>query len=258
MRKRRHHGEQENHERWLVSYADFITLLFAFFTVLYAISNKDLEKSKEFEESIKRSFALMGFGGLPESQNHGNSGPGSTNEGAQLGASLKVDLDLFPKKGTGPSELADYLKRQLGGASQDSRKTGEGLSLTVRHDAIGARISLAASALFDIGSAKLRPTAHEELEKIAKILSQAPNKIIVEGHTDNQPISSPNYPSNWELAGARSAKIVRYLIKYTALKPSQLVVLSYADQRPIATNATEEGRSKNRRVEILLVTDDSK
>lgn len=238
-----HLEEPENHERWLVSYADFITLLFAFFTVLYAISNKDLEKSKEFEESVKRSFAIMGFGG-----NRADSSAGETPQEIMKNK-VNLQFDPFPPKGAGAGELADFLNRQLGAVE----KTAAGKDFSVHHDSVGVRIRLAASALFNSGSSQLRPQSLSTLDSIGTLLRQAPQKIIVEGHTDNQKVQSSLFPTNWELAASRATRVLRYLVENQGLASSRVVAISYADQRPLATNATEAGRSKNRRVEILLV-----
>jgi chemotaxis protein MotB len=119
-------------------------------------------------------------------------------------------------------------------------------------------VSLTASSFFTPGSAKLRLSSLPALDKVAEILSANDKRIIVEGHTDDTPIDDPQYPSNWELAGDRSSAVVRYFVKYHKLNPKRFVSISYGDQKPIVPNDTDEHKSMNRRIEILIVTDNNK
>lgn len=251
----RRHEEHENHERWLVSYADFITLLFAFFVVLYATSNTNQDKQKTFEKSIKVNFHLQGEGpgekqgeGLIEAQDK-KTGIESTL------AELNLPLGI-PPKSAGSREMADYVERSLDKSMSNDQKKNAIQKIT--HDAVGARVTLATSTFFISGSAKLKPTALESLDMIANLLKTNERRIIVEGHTDDTPISDLQYPSNWELAGGRASAVVRYLIKVHNLDPQRFISLSYGDQKPIAPNDTEEHKSMNRRIEILIVTDEGK
>ena len=249
-KKRQSHEEPENHERWLVSYADFITLLFAFFVVMYATSNSDQEKQKDFEESIKSKFHIVALN---------NKGSGDSGESKDILESALSDLSMpvgqFPKKG-GPAETADYVERSLD-KSMDADKKKEAIQ-NITHDAIGARVALASSTFFESGSAKLRTNALPTLDKVAEILKSNNLRIIIEGHTDNTPISDSSFPSNWELAGTRASSVVRYLVKVHKINPKRLVSISYGDQKPIVENDSNEHKSMNRRIEILIVTDDSK
>lgn len=239
MAKRRRHEEHENHERWLVSYADFITLLFAFFTVLYATAQKDVKKEQEFESSVRQSFNIpaAGMGG----------------EGEQI---LQPNLDSFPSTNAGVAEIREYVERKLEKEMGDEefKSTVE----SVRHDAIGVRIQLTASAIFPVASATLRPEALRPLDKIAELLKKTKRRIIIEGHTDNQNIKTEQFPSNWELSAARSTKIVRYFLQRHKIDSKRMTAVAYADQRPLSANTSEENRAKNRRIEILIVTDESK
>jgi chemotaxis protein MotB len=246
MARKRKHEEHENHERWLVSYADFITLLFAFFVVMYAISTKDLEKSKEFQESIRKYFNMQA------SMMSGGGGGGAGANKLSVDEALK---DEFPGLKAGPVEISDHIQRSLEKKLGSDSLKNKGIA--VQHDAIGTRINLAASALFQQGSARLKPESLEILDKIGETLKRAEHKIIIEGHTDNTQLKSELYPSNWELGAARASVIVRYLIKRHGLQANKMVALSYADQKPISENETEEGRAKNRRVEILIVSSES-
>ncbi|MNK96477.1 Motility protein B [compost metagenome] len=243
--KRKRHEEHENHERWLVSYADFITLLFAFFVVMYATSSANEEKQKSFEDSIKLNFHLVGQGGTDKQ--------GNTIEDTL--ADLEMPVGAFPRKG-GPREVQDYVERSLD-KSMDGDEKKKSIQ-DIYHDAVGVKISLAASTFFTPGSAKLRAGALSSLDKLAEILKSNDRRIIIEGHTDDTPMQDSQYPSNWELAGGRSSAVVRYLVKVHKMDPKRFVSLSYGDQKPIVPNDTEEHKAMNRRIEIFIVTDPSK
>lgn len=244
MALRKRHEEHESHERWLVSYADFITLLFAFFTVLYATSQADLKKQEEFQESIKQQFSgLIGIGAgsqMDEMQD---------NRKKNL---IKLPIDTFPPAGSGPQEVQDVVERRL---EQDLPAGEKAETVTgVHHDAVGVKIQLAASKLFGSGSAELRPESALALDRIGKLLKDSNRRIIVEGHTDDLPIHSDKFPSNWELSAARATKIVRYLSARHKIASSNLVPVAYADQKPVVPNTSDENRARNRRIEIKIVT----
>lgn len=239
------HEEHENHERWLVSYADFITLLFAFFVVLYATSNADVEKQKEFEDSVRTNLklSLSGSGGSS----------GTVQNPAEEAVAALVADGKFPQKG-GARETEDYVERSLSKNMGDGEK--KKAIQDVHHDSIGVRIALAAATFFPGGSAKLKMSSLKTLDQVAAILKQTERRVIIEGHTDNQPVESKEFPSNWELASQRATSVVRYLIKYHKMDPKRFAAISYADQKPVAANDTPENQAKNRRIEILIVTDD--
>ncbi|MBK9322152.1 MAG: OmpA family protein [Bdellovibrionaceae bacterium] len=246
MRKR--HEENENHERWLVSYADFITLLFAFFVVMYATSTNNIEKQKEFENSVRVNLKLSSHekaqGALPDA-------------GAVIAEYLQgsQEPENFPQKGS-PGEAADFATRYL--SKKVEKSEAKNLSLEIRHDAVGVRVSLAASEFFNVGDYKLKKSALATLDHLASLLRMTDKKVIVEGHTDDLPIGSEQIRSNWDLGGLRASSVVQYFVKYQNIVPNRLAAISYADQKPIAINDNEENRRKNRRIEILIVTQDEK
>lgn len=244
-KKRKKHEEHENHERWLVSYADFITLLFAFFVVMYATSTANEEKQKEFEESIKLNLRLAGNG---SSNSNGNAIEDAIAE-------LVMPVGNYPKKG-GPQEVEDFVERSLD-KSMDGQQKKQAIQ-DIYHDSVGVRIALAASTFFPEGSAKLKMSALTSLDKVADLLKTNKKRIIIEGHTDDVPIAGQLFPSNWELAGGRATAVVRYFVKYHNLDPKRFVALSYGDQKPIVPNDNDEHRSMNRRIEIFIITDDKK
>lgn len=249
-KKRKKNEEHENHERWLVSYADFITLLFAFFVVMYATSTNNEEKQKKFEDSVRENLKLTAPGaGAGRSQNEG-SHQVNLNE---LVPELNSPITSFPKQ-SGPKEVADYINRSLEKKMEKSER--EKMISGLRHDAVGVKISLAASRFFPTGSAKLKYSALKSLDQVADLIKDSDKKIIIEGHTDNTPIMGGSYESNWELASLRATSVVRYLIKYHNINPKNLAAISYADQKPVAENSSEEGRAKNRRIEVFITNEE--
>jgi len=244
MAKRQRHEEHENHERWLVSYADFITLLFAFFTVLYATSQHDVKKQEEFERSIRKYFS-----GSSDFAN----GAGNFNTDAENRSLIEPLITGFPPSSAGPQEVQDYVQRVLK-KSMNKDEYQEAIQ-NVRHDSVGARIQLAAATLFLSGSAELRPSSTAALDKIGQLLKDSNRRLIIEGHTDDQPVHTLKYPSNWELSAVRATKVLRYLAARDQIDPKRMAAIAYADQKPVAPNDTEENRAKNRRIEILIVSD---
>ena len=236
MARRRRPEESENHERWLVSYADFITLMFAFFVVMYATAQRNPDKEKEFEKSIRKYlYQVASIGG----EGAGDSGTGT------------LEISLGKK---GPAELKDFIARELKPISdgEDSNPVVQ----EVTHDNLGVRIRLVASGLFQPGSAKLNDAAFEPLKQIGEILEKLDGKIIIEGHTDSTPIKTREFPSNWELSSARATRLVRHLIEWQGLAPDKILAVAYADQKPIVPNTTEKNRAQNRRIEIFITDKD--
>ncbi|WP_332068233.1 flagellar motor protein MotD [Denitratisoma oestradiolicum] len=243
-RKRRHEEENENHERWLVSYADFITLLFAFFVVMYAVSSVNEGKYRVLSDSLTSAFRNI---------------PGDTG-GATVAinpnAPLSISIPLRkPQPGMKGDEtirqnrdkirtMAKDIKGALAPLVQDGR-------VRVTESARGITVEINASVLFAPGDAALDPVAVSALRAVARILAAASFPIIVEGHTDNTPISTPQFPSNWELSGMRASSVVRLFIE-NGVDSRRLTATGYADQRPVADNSDADGRQRNRRVEITL------
>lgn len=260
MGKKHKHPEHENLERWLVSYADFITLLFATFVVLYALSQADLKKFQQVSAGIKAAFA-------PSKSIMEN--PGGVMQGTPQSSVLNDSGDSIldkvnPGEGQGGSEKSDAVQsvketvEEINKEVQDLQKANggkadaqEGVSLKMQER--GIVISFASSLFFEPGTAGLKPHAAEVLNKIVQNLKTSQNVIHVEGHTDNQPIASAIYPSNWELSAARASSVVRFFVKTHGLNPNKLAAVGYADTRPVALNNTVAGRAKNRRVDIVIL-----
>jgi chemotaxis protein MotB len=244
IRKKKKSHDHENSERWLVSYADFITLLFAFFVVMYATSTNNVEKQKQFESSVRVNLHLA----------QGASAGGTSPTAAITEAiqELAEPVDKFPKTGS-PKEIKDYLNRQID-------KGGDGLlkaSVTgVKHEWYGVRVSLAASSFFPAGAYKLKLSSLKIIDELVQHLDGSNSRLIIEGHTDDIPIKNDFVESNWELSSLRASSVVRYLIKYHGFAPSKITAAAYADTKPLVPNTSEENRSKNRRIDILIISDE--
>lgn len=238
-RKRKH--EHVSHERWLISYADFITLLFALFVVLFATSQSDRAKVKEVEFSIRTAFQSMGiFPAASKDPNLGNVA--GTAEAVMMGD----DLDIPPKA------LADLKKMQ--------RRMNQLLAPEIAHGTVSVRIgrdgliiSLREAGFFESASATPKPASLSTLNAIGNALAATPYNIRVEGHTDNVPIHNDQFPSNWELSTARAVVLTRLFIEKDRIGASRLAAAGYAEYHPVASNATEQGRSRNRRVDIIIL-----
>lgn len=244
MRKKKQE-EHENHERWLVSYADFITLLFAFFVVMYAISSVNEGKYKTLSASL-----IEAFSNDPKKAISVESAAGPAGLNAIPTPMISVPATTIPTDEVDPvqeekmKEIADDILKVM----EPLIKEGQ---VRVTQSRIGVSVEINAGVLFEPGQAVLEKQPVEVLKAVANVVETVPNMIMVEGHTDNTPISSPAYPSNWELSSARASSVVRLFIE-KGVSPKRLTAIGYADQRPIFPNETDEERAKNRRVTIRI------
>ncbi len=245
IKKKKKLAEHENSERWLVSYADFITLLFAFFVVMYATSTNNVEKQKQFENSMRTEMHLSGGG--PQKP--------PVSPGDPLGDTLKElnqPLSDLPKNPSS-KELKDFVDRKL---SLSALKPFKDSVTQIKHEWFGVRVSLASSTFFDPGSYKLKLSSLNALDGFFNEFKARDSRIIIEGHTDNIPVKSSKIESNWELSSLRATSVVRYLIKYHGFSSGMITAAAYADTKPIVANDTEENRQKNRRIDILIISDE--
>ncbi len=251
MRKRKsrkRHTSHASHERWLVSYADFITLLFAFFVVLYASSQQDSKKMTQLAAAIHGAFQQLGaFTGVEK--NAPPPGGGLSAEDMKKLAAMQQGEGADPLK-SGGVDVAQ-LRRELEGALGEELKKHE---IVTNVTAEGFVISLKEMGFFESGDAHLMPGAVEKLTRIAAILNKHGFEIRVEGHTDNMPIHTAAYNSNWELSTARATEVVLLLVNNDGFDSSKISVAGYGEFRPIASNDTPEGRKTNRRVDLVVVS----
>jgi chemotaxis protein MotB len=246
------HPEHVNLERWLVSYADFITLLFAFFVILYATSKTDAKKFKAVAESIRAAFS-SDF--VDQAGKSGGKTFNQFDESIPQGG-FPFDLPIGKSNIQTPDNeelkhLADILEESVSyelGASDIAEK------LQLQLEDRGLTVRLSASDFYEQGSAQVKKSALPLLDQMAKVLKTTNRHIRIEGHTDNTKIASEYFPSNWELSTSRAAWIVRYLILKYQFDPKLLEASGYAEFHPIVPNDTPMGQAKNRRVEIVVLS----
>jgi chemotaxis protein MotB len=269
-RKKQQHEEEGNTERWLVSYADFITLLFAFFTTLYAISTVDAQKMGKMVTSMRASFdsAVFDSGSRTLSLSHGSGGA------AAASMPQEILLGLTLPKGTNIKDLTLRGMEDLKSSSSAKRQVLSGEKalgrlkrsvetllgadvlkglVRVHVESRGLVISLGEGGIFDSGSDQIKPEGKAMLDTIATSLVSLGNDIRVEGHTDNVPINNSRFPSNWELSTARATAVVSHLISKFGMQPDLLSAAGYAEYRPAFPNDSMEGRARNRRVDIVVL-----
>ncbi len=249
MARRKRTEEHENLERWLVSYADFITLLFAFFVVMYSISSVNEGKYRVLSDSLVAAFKQaprhlqpIQFGDRPSSLRPQSGVPdGPTGS--------MIELRATPPGGQ--SQAMMQIQKQLAHAL--SSLVDEHL-IRIRRDDLWVEVEISERLLFPSGSVQLGEQALPVLRKVAAILEAVPNPVQVEGFTDNVPINTPVYPSNWELSAARAASVV-HLFMREGVAPQRMAAVGYGEFRPIANNDTPAGREKNRRVVVVVLAD---
>jgi chemotaxis protein MotB len=256
------HEEHVNHERWLITYADMITLLMVLFIVLYSISQVDLAKFRQLKSGIAGGFggpsasaALTGGAGPLE------GGGGVFDAGLQAATGVKPDdaaqsaLAAAEARAAGARQQRAVLQNAQEQIQRSLDREGLGNTVAFRLEARGLVVTIVSDkVLFDPGQADLRPEGREIVDNLAAALAGLPNKLSVEGHTDNTPISG-RYPSNWELSTARATTVLRELIDGHGFPADRLQAAGYADTRPVASNNTPDGRAANRRVELVVLAD---
>jgi len=275
MARRRPHEDHTNHEAWVVPYADLMTLLLAFFVVMYAISSINEGKYRVLADALTAAF-----GGAPRTinpvqiGNHQLQGsdydrPSPIRSGAKQGPSapapspnptLLPALASHARTGT-PLDVASRAavqraQRQLGNVAARLEDALAPLVkarlITVKRAELWLEVEINSDILFDTGSAELDASAREVLAKMAEVLEGTPNPVRVEGYTDNRPINTVQFPSNWELSAARAASVVHLLVA-RGVAPERLAMVGYGEYRPHADNSTEEGRNLNRRVVLIIL-----
>lgn len=242
MARRRRPEEPENHERWLVSYADFITLLFAFFVVMYSISSVNEGKYKVLSQ------ALVGVFSDPDRSVRpipiGEERPLTTKPALPLVSDSDQSEAALGEAVDPLQAIADNVREAFGDLIRSDQ-------LTVRGNELWIEIELKSSLLFGSGDAMPSDMAFSIVDKVAKILKPFDNPIHVEGFTDNLPISTAQYPTNWELSTARAASMVR-MMAMEGIDPRRLAAVGYGEFQPVADNATADGRGRNRRVVLVI------
>jgi chemotaxis protein MotB len=245
------HPEHVNHERWLVSYADFITLLFAFFVVLFASGQTDKRKQLALAHSIQSAFDHNGIFDPHSRIPPISEDPNGIEHAVALPVALPLPRVAQPETPSMAKITANRVRQAI--EAQVARKHLAEGAISVRSSPDGLIVSLHDAGFFASGSAEVSEESLDALKAIAATLPMQPMRV--EGHTDNVPIHTAQYATNWELSTARAAAIARLLIDDKAADPALLSAAGYAEFRPIATNETAEGRAKNRRVDIVLLSE---
>ncbi len=235
-------------DRWLVSYADFITLLFAVFVVLYTESSTDLKKQSQVSEAIDSAFSALGI--FPDALRH-PSGASSAANGIDkpvIPMNIVMGEDVLA-----PAKVQDdlnHIRRELQ-QTLSSQVAQHTVSIQMGRD--GLVISLREAGFFSSGSATPRPETLPTLRQIAASLGRTPYDLRIEGHTDNVPIHTAEFDSNWELSAARATRIARIFLDLKAMPPDRISAAGYAEYHPVASNDTADGRAQNRRVDLVVL-----
>jgi chemotaxis protein MotB len=255
---RRRSSRKPNSERWMVSYADFVTLLFALFVVMYAVARSEQNKEAQVAASIDSAFQSLGIfpsaskdpanGAAAKNGPSAASGSTSSSEKAAMPMNIVMGEDvLSPAK---VKQDLDKLHQELAQKLSNQVATH---TVSIKMGRDGLVISLREAGFFASGSAEPKPETVETLAKIAASLGKTPYDLRVEGDTDNIPIHTSQFASNWELSTARATRIARMMLASNVITPDRLSAAGYAEFHPVASNDTAEGRAQNRRVDLVVL-----
>ena len=262
MGRKKRPEEHVNHERWMVSYADFITLLFAFFVMMYSISIVNTGKFKVLSESLTAAFTdparslepiqvgdLVRAPAEMQDQSFADPQPKPIRpvEMRQMAKLVDVDPVLLDKA----SKQLDEIQERVETAMAEMIDQG---AITVQRSEYWIEIEMNSSVLFESGSSILYPRVVPILTQLGRVMIDFPNHVHVEGYTDTVPINTEMFPSNWELSGSRAATVVR-LFEFTGVKPDRLAAIGYGEYYPVAENTNAEGRARNRRVVAVVLAE---
>ena len=266
-RRRKRQAEHVNHERWIVSYADFVTLLFAFFVVMYSVSSVNEGKYRVLSQTLthafqesQRSLDPIQIGELARTS---GETPGKSQESALIEGELRqgpgvqnkagidhsIERDASPAMPKGEKQRLSFLAATIEDMLSDYVEQ-ELVDVSFSNDRVV--VNMKDKMLFASASAHLSKPAVTALREISQVLVSVPNQVQVEGNTDNRPINTEEFPSNWELSAARAASVV-HLMTRTGIDPGRMSAVGYAEHRPVAENSTEQGRAKNRRVTLVIL-----
>lgn len=233
MARKKYEDDKEDSGRWLLSYADFITLMFAFFVVLYTTSDSNSGKTHTFGDALTTAFSNSDEAGMPKTKTV--IIPRETIKKIQLDAIRRDKMN----------SIAENLRASMPSLVKDGQ-------VRVTQTARGITVEINASLLFLSGQALLSTDSIKVLQDVAHVLKDDDHDIQIEGHTDNSPINTQNYPTNWELSTARASSVAR-LFADNGVAPERLVAAGYGEFRPVEPNTTPEGRTRNRRVIVTLL-----
>lgn len=254
MARRKRVEDPVNHERWLVSYADFITLLFAFFVVMYSISSVNEGKYKVLSKTLEKVFieTKLSEDPIQVGEVSRGSGQSKTHDSSDLTINL---LELAPVEIYTPPPIKEEVTETI---KEITEQLNDSLSELVANDDVSIKygddwleLEIKSKILFESGESRLEESAEPIINDIANILNAYTNPVQVEGFTDNLPINTPKFPSNWELSAARAASVV-HLLDIFGVNSTRMSAIGYGEFKPIADNATKEGQQKNRRIVLVV------
>ena len=234
------------HDRWLVSYADFITLMFAFFVVLYAFAKADQKKQMQVSVAIDTAFKSLGL--FPEVARRPDEGAAAGSEPAVIPMNIVMGEDVLS-----PAQVQadlEHVRREL---TQTLSNQVAQHTVSIKMGRDGLVISLREAGFFDSGSATPKSGTLATIKHIAASLGRTPYDLRIEGHTDNVPIHTSQFSSNWELSSARAIGIAQLILDQHAIPPDRISAAGYAEYHPVASNASAEGRAENRRVDLVVL-----
>lgn len=275
MARRKRHEEHENHERWLVSYADFITLLFAFFVVMYSVSSVNEGKYRVLSDSLTAAFRSPPHSAELVQLGERVEGPGTSVPMQGIPSLIALPIPQQPEPQTNldretetlipESKFAEDAKKAANNEAVDTHiqqiadeivaamgSLIEDDLINIRRDKRWLEVEIKSSILFPSGSSRLAPAAISMMQPLAEILAKFPNPVHVEGFTDNVPIHTVQFLSNWELSAARAASVVHLFTDY-GVAPNRMAAIGYGEYKPMSDNETPEGRAKNRRVVLVVM-----
>lgn len=252
------HQVHVNHERWLVSYADFITLLFAFFVVLYSSSQVDKRKAGRLALAIQVAFQELGVFQASNTRIPLKDDDAIPFQKVQIVENIDKNADLKrivnPMKGTlssaSQSQSLQDAQEAISKALDPEIKRRE-VSMSLRRE--GLVVSLKEMGFFDSGSATIRTGSLGAIGRLAEVLKQRPENLRIEGHTDNVPIHTARFANNWELSTARATQLIQLLITKYGIPPSHLSAAGYGEFHPVTSNSTPDGRAQNRRLDVVIL-----
>jgi chemotaxis protein MotB len=237
-----------SHERWLVSFADFMTLLFALFVVLYTFAKADQKRQTQVSDAIDTAFQSLGL--FPDAMKR----PSDSKNGSASADKSAIPMNIVMGEDVlSPAKVKDDLERMKRELEQKLSNQVATHTVSMKMGRDGLVISLKEAGFFDSGSATPKPATMVTLRQIAESLGKTPYDMRVEGHTDNIPIHTAEFDSNWELSSARATRIARLLLQLKTITPDRISAAGYAEFHPVASNDTAEGRSQNRRIDLVVL-----
>lgn len=246
MKRRDKNTQEGGSPGWMTTYSDLVTLLLSFFVLLYSMSQLDIARFEAVAESFRNRVIF--FDGSPSKIDFEQTGESATIR--EPNKEIEKENILDPDRVTSNQRSLEELLKEVEGFLEENQLRDV---ISANRTDQGVVLILQERILFDSGQAELKPDGLPFLDKISLLLSKIPNYVRVEGHTDNRPISTVQYPSNWELSGARASSVIRHILDSGEFNPSRFIAAGYGDTRPIVPNTSSENWQKNRRVEIVIL-----